>query len=66
MDRAVDINNLTKSYEEVPVLKGLDLEIPEGTIFGLIGPNGAGKSTLIGVLTGLLNFEQGEINIHGL
>lgn len=66
MERAVDINNLTKSYEEVPVLKGFDLEIPEGTIFGLIGPNGAGKSTLIGVLTGLLSFEEGEIIIHGM
>jgi ABC-2 type transport system ATP-binding protein len=44
----------------------LDLEIPTGTIFGLIGPNGAGKSTLIGVLTGLLSFEEGEVFIRGL
>lgn len=66
MERAVDINNLRKSYEDLPVLKGLDLEIPEGTIFGLIGPNGAGKSTLIGVLTGLLSFEEGEIIIRGM
>lgn len=66
MERAVVINNLTKCYENVPVLKALNLEIPEGTIFGLIGPNGAGKSTLIGVLTGLLSFKEGEIIIHGM
>ncbi|MCH2449156.1 MAG: ABC transporter ATP-binding protein [Gracilimonas sp.] len=66
MERAVEINKLIKRYEGEPVLKGLDLDIPKGTIFGLIGPNGAGKSTLIGVLTGLLSFEEGDIKIHGM
>ncbi len=66
MERAVEINKLIKCYEGEPVLKGLDLDIPKGTIFGLIGPNGAGKSTLIGVLTGLLSFEEGDIKIHGM
>lgn len=65
MERAVEIKNLDKSYEETSVLKKLNLDIPKGTIFGLIGPNGAGKSTLIGVLTGLLSFEGGEVMIHG-
>lgn len=66
MERAVEINNLVKSYEDEPVLINLDLSIPKGTIFGLIGPNGAGKSTLIGVLTGLLSYESGKVQIHGL
>jgi ABC-2 type transport system ATP-binding protein len=66
MERAVEIKNLDKSYEETPVLKGLNLDIPTGTVFGLIGPNGAGKSTLIGVLTGLLSFESGDVIIHGM
>lgn len=66
MERAVEIKNLTKCYEDEAVLHNLNLEIPQGTVFGLIGPNGAGKSTLIGVLTGLLNFEKGEILIHGM
>lgn len=66
MERAVEINKLLKKYEDEPVLIDMDLDIPKGTIFGLIGPNGAGKSTLIGVLTGLLSFEGGEIKIHGM
>ncbi|MFN1835598.1 ABC transporter ATP-binding protein [Balneola sp. MJW-20] len=66
MERAVDINNLFKSYDDIEVLKDLNLEIPKGTIFGLIGPNGAGKSTLIGILTGLLSYEKGEIFVHDM
>ncbi len=66
MERALTISNLTKSYSKDPVLKGLNLEVPAGTIFGLIGPNGAGKSTLIGILTGLLTYDKGQIIINSL
>lgn len=65
MERALVIRELTKSYDRTPVLKELDLEVPSGTIFGLIGPNGAGKSTLIGILTGLLDYSEGYIEING-
>ena len=66
MAKAISITGLIKKYEDKTVLKDLNLDVPEGTIFGLIGPNGAGKSTLIGVLTGLLSFEGGEIEINGM
>ncbi len=66
MERALTISNLTKSYSRDPVLKQLALDVPAGTIFGLIGPNGAGKSTLIGILTGLLNFDEGQILMNGM
>ncbi len=66
MERALTISNLTKSYNKEPVLTGLTLEVPAGTIFGLIGPNGAGKSTLIGILTGILTYNEGQIYINGL
>lgn len=66
MSDAVHISNLKKSYDEKIVLKKLSLKVPEGRIFGLIGPNGAGKSTLIGILTGILDFEKGSIEINGL
>lgn len=66
MERALTISNLTKSYSREPVLKELALDVPAGTIFGLIGPNGAGKSTLIGILTGLLTYDGGQIILNGL
>jgi len=66
MERALIISNLTKSYGREPVLTRLALEVPAGTIFGLIGPNGAGKSTLIGILTGILNYNEGQIILNGL
>ncbi len=66
MERALTINKLTKSYDKEPVLTELNLEVPKGAIFGLIGPNGAGKSTLIGILTGLLDYDCGELSINGL
>lgn len=66
MDQAIEITNLSKTYEAEKVLADLNLSVPTGNIFGLIGPNGAGKSTLISILTGLLDFDRGSIFIKGL
>lgn len=66
MDQAIEITNLSKTYETEKVLADLNLSVPTGNIFGLIGPNGAGKSTLISILTGLLDFDRGSIFIKGL
>lgn len=66
MKQAIQINGLQKSYGDTAVLKDFDLAVPTGNIFGLIGPNGAGKSTLIGILTGLLDYDNGQIMINGL
>ena len=46
-------------------LKGIDLTIPRGSIFGLLGPNGAGKSTIINILAGLVNKTAGRVEIWG-
>lgn len=51
---------LTKRYGSVSVVKGLDLEVKSGEIFGFLGPNGAGKTTTIKMLTGLLDPSEGE------
>lgn len=48
------------------MLRGLDLAVPQGGIFGLLGPNGAGKSTLIECLLGLLNADSGEVRVAGV
>src|SRR6056297_825351 len=65
MKHALSVIELTKAYESDVVLRGLNLDVPLGSIFGLIGPNGAGKSTLIGCLTGLLQKDGGQIVING-
>ena len=68
---AIEIRGLQKVYpghgEEPPkvALEGLDLAIPEGSIFGLLGPNGAGKSTTINILAGLTVKTAGTVRIWG-
>ncbi|KGJ04952.1 ABC-2 type transport system ATP-binding protein [Paracoccus halophilus] len=68
---AIEIKGLTKLYAAAggnpakPALKGLDLAIPAGAIFGLLGPNGAGKSTTINILAGLVRKSSGQVTIWG-
>lgn len=57
------INPKTQTVTEA--LKGIDLTVPRGSIFGLLGPNGAGKSTLINILAGLVNKTSGVASICG-
>ena len=62
----LNIENITYAYgKRPPVMEGLSLTIPSGTICGLLGPNGAGKSTLLSLVTGLLRTEQGSIDYNG-
>lgn len=69
--QAIIIEGLRKTYaasgRQGPkqALKGIDLAIPAGTIFGLLGPNGAGKSTLINILAGLVQKTAGRVMIWG-
>ena len=51
---------------EKQALKGVDLAVPRGSIFGLLGPNGAGKSTFINILAGLVNKTSGSVKIWGI
>lgn len=67
----LQIENLHKSYDKFEAIKGIDLNIKKGDIYGLLGPNGAGKSTLIKTITGLekmtsgkIIFEESEISIN--
>jgi len=68
---AIEISGLTKTYAKTKksgaktALKGVDLLVPRGSIFGLLGPNGAGKSTLINILAGLVNKSSGSAKICG-
>jgi D-methionine transport system ATP-binding protein len=64
----ITIRNLNKFYDvqgtQVHALKDINLDIPEGKIFGIIGKSGAGKSSLIRTLNGLENISEGSIHIH--
>ncbi len=68
---AIEIKGLHKTYKKTRkadakvALKGVDLIVPRGSIFGLLGPNGAGKSTLINILSGLVVKSAGEAKICG-
>lgn len=59
----IRLHNVHKSFSGREVLKGVEFEINDGEIFGLLGPSGAGKTTLIKILTGQLDFENGEVFI---
>ncbi len=62
---ALEIHDLTISYNRRPVLWDVDLTIPEGAIVGVIGPNGAGKTTLIKAVMGLVPAGSGYVQIYG-
>jgi len=63
---AIEIEGLHKTYSGgKEALKGIDLTIPQGSVFGLLGPNGAGKSTLINILAGLVTKTAGKVTIWG-
>lgn len=64
-DSVISIKNLTKSYKDVKVLDGINLEIERGTMLALLGPNGAGKTTTVRILSTLLLPDGGEVRIAG-
>src|SRR6187549_3360063 len=65
-ERAViETAGLWKRYEDVEALRGLDLQVPSGSIFGFLGKNGAGKTTTIKVLLGMSRPTRGEAHVFG-
>jgi len=63
--KAVEVRDITKSFEGETVLKGISFDVPQGEIFGIIGPDGAGKTTLFRILTTLLIADSGEAKVAG-
>ncbi|MFE1110536.1 ATP-binding cassette domain-containing protein [Streptomyces rochei] len=62
---AIAAYGLRKSYGDKTVLDGVDLTVPEGTIFSLLGPNGAGKTTAVKILSTLVTADAGDIRVGG-
>src|SRR6201999_4247035 len=69
MASAISLRNVAKSYrrgrEAVPVLHGLNLEIPEGEFVSLMGPSGSGKTTVLNLVGGLDHADLGEVIVGG-
>jgi ABC-2 type transport system ATP-binding protein len=62
---AIAVAGLRKSFGDQVVLDGIDLHVPEGTIFSLLGPNGAGKTTMVNILSTLIRADAGDLRVAG-
>ncbi|MBI5217830.1 MAG: ABC transporter ATP-binding protein [Bacteroidia bacterium] len=63
--KSIQVNNIGKSYHQIPALKDISFGVEKGELFGLIGPDGAGKTTLLRILTTLLIADKGTATIEG-
>ncbi len=62
---AIRVRGIEKSFDELPVLRGVDLDVKAGSIFALLGSNGAGKTTLVKILSTLLKSDAGTATVDG-
>ena len=61
----IQVRKLRKSFDGFEALRGLDITVPKGAVYGLVGPNGAGKSTVIRHLAGIYRGDSGEVLVDG-
>ena len=64
-DLALRVRGLTKSFDGLTVLRGVDVDVARGSILALLGTNGAGKTTLIRILSTLLRADAGSVAVDG-
>ena len=62
---AIRVQGVEKAYGDLPVLRGVDLDVARGSIFALLGSNGAGKTTLVKILSTLLQADTGSAEVDG-
>ena len=60
---AIQVKNLTKTYDNIQVLKGISFTVEAGSVFGFLGPNGAGKTTTLEIIEGLRQADSGDVFI---
>jgi ABC-2 type transport system ATP-binding protein len=61
----IELDKVYKSYDGIPVLRGVTLRVPQGIVYGVLGPHGAGKTTLISIMIGFLRPDRGVVRIFG-
>jgi ABC-2 type transport system ATP-binding protein len=62
---AIEAKGLIKSFDGKPAVRGIDIAVPEGSIYGILGPNGAGKTTTLRMLLGIIEPDQGKRTLLG-
>jgi ABC-2 type transport system ATP-binding protein len=62
---ALEATGLRKSFGDTVAVDGIDLRVPEGSVFALLGPNGAGKTTTVQILSTLIRADSGEVRVAG-
>ncbi|MBZ5640024.1 MAG: ATP-binding cassette domain-containing protein [Acidobacteriia bacterium] len=65
MEPAIVLHGVTKTFGDFRAVDGIDLEVPQGEVFGLLGPNGAGKTTSIRMIMDIIRPDAGEVRILG-
>ncbi len=65
IEKVLEINNLSFSYKEQPVISNISFDVNKGDYFGILGPNGSGKTTLLKLCIGLINSNKGSIKLFG-
>ncbi len=65
MDTIINLDNVSFSYTNIPVVRDINLAVSEGEFLGVIGPNAGGKSTLLKLMLGLLQPDKGNITVFG-
>lgn len=62
---AIRVQGIEKSFQDLPVLRGVEFDVARGSIFALLGSNGAGKTTVVRILSTLLRADAGTASVHG-
>lgn len=63
--KKIELNNVTFSYDQQPILQGINLHVDQGEIVSIIGPSGVGKTTLFNLIAGILSLDEGQILVDG-
>ena len=59
------LKNISKFFDDMEILRDINIEVKEGELVSILGPSGSGKSTIFNILTNLINSDRGEVEVNG-